>query len=121
LYSLDHSPELTQPFRDGWAFYMNAGKTWNNFTVMASYFNSWEYISSLGMPLLSSFSWNDYYSLERERAFLFLRFIYSKEVIHPNLTIDLRAEPIYNINNNHFDYNFGVYFSFRKNLGLDKK
>jgi hypothetical protein len=121
LYSLDHSPELTQPFSDGWAMYLNAGKTWDNFTIMASYFNSWEYISSIGMPMMSSFSWQNYYSLERERALLFLRFIYTKEVIHPNFNIDLRAEPIYDFNNNQFDYNFGVYFSFRKNIGLDRK
>lgn len=112
LYSIDHSIQIKQPFNDGWAYYLNFGVRKSRFTGMLSYWNATEYSSNLGMPLMQSFTFNDFYATQRQRQLLFVRLLYTQRLA-PGFNVDLRAEPVYDLNSNDLQYSFGLYFNYR--------
>jgi hypothetical protein len=116
LYALDHSEELTQPFKDGFGWFVNSGFQYKHLTSMISYWKGEEFFSPRGMPYMGSFSYENFYAMARQRELIFLRLIYTKPIFAPYFTIDLRIEPIYDIRNQIFDYSFGIYFIYRKGI-----
>jgi len=112
LYSVDHSIQIKQPFKDGWAYYLNLGVRKSRFTGMLSYWNATEYSSNLGMPLMQSFTFNDFYATKRQRQLLFVRLLYTQKLA-PGFNVDLRAEPVYDLYSNDLQYSFGLYFNYK--------
>lgn len=112
LYNIDHSIQVKQPFKDGWAYYLNMGVRKSQFTGILSYWNATEYSSNLGMPLMQSFTFNDFYATQRQRQLLFVRLLYTQKLA-PGFNVDLRAEPVYDFNSNDLQYSFGLYFNYK--------
>ncbi len=117
LISNDPSPVLSHAFKNGngsmsnFTFFFK-NKNSKQMRIVASYFKALEFYSPLGAPLFASELPGKPYYQSRSREFAMLRFQYEKQLVfrnHSNLFLDLRAEPIYHIQQKLFAFSTGVY------------
>lgn len=123
LFSNDVSPVLSHAFKNGNGTLTNftvflKNNTYKQIRLVASYYKALEFYSPLGTPLFASELTGKPYYQARTREFAMLRFQYEKQIILGNnsmLFIDLRAEPIYHIQQKLFAFSTGVYL--KMNIG----
>jgi hypothetical protein len=123
LFSNDVSPVLNHAFKNGNGSLTNLtvflkNETYKQIRLVASYFNAIEFYSALGAPLFASELPGKPNYQARTREFAMLRFQYEKQITLGNnsmLFIDLRAEPIYHIQQKLFAFSTGVYL--KMNIG----
>jgi hypothetical protein len=56
---------------------------------------------------------------EPDRELLFATLIYDKQLF-PNVSIDMRLEPYYDLKNRFLEYGYSVFLRFNKNFFLKK-
>ncbi len=88
-----------QPFSDGNGWYLNGGVDTNYGSLMATYWNADAYSSTTGMPIYQSVSQqiNHPGYTEKNRRLFILRYSFQKMLL-PNLYLDLRLEPLIDLN-----------------------
>lgn len=107
----DFSPTKSRAYQGGFGLWLNAGidTRWGN--LAASYWQGNNFITIKGMPLYQSVSENlyEYGYKENERQLLMFRYQYLHELL-PNLYLDVRFEPHFDLKNNSKDLQFNHSF-----------
>lgn len=117
LFSYDFSPSLSHTFQDGYGIYSNLGVKRKHMTYLLSYWYGEEFYTPKSGPLFNSTSIEGQQITERIRELIFLRMVYSKQ-IQDGLQVDIRLEPYFDLQNQDFEYAFGV--ALKYNLFLNK-
>lgn len=112
VFAIDHSPILTQPYRNGHGAYLNSTIHYKGLYFMLSYWYGREFFSMQGAPLFASFNNENYTQIDRERSLLFGRIMYEKK-LSSQLHTSLRCEPVYEIYSKKMHYSFGLYLMYR--------
>jgi len=121
LYYKDFSFEYQDAFQDGDGIYLNLSLKTKLNTIMVSYWNGNEYISTHGGLLYNSrsttFKNPDY--TETKRELLILRFLTDIEIFK-GLDITSRFEPFYDVTNKKIEFSLGLYINYNDDFFLKK-
>jgi hypothetical protein len=116
----DNSSSLPFNSGDGWFLNVTGDLKWLD--LMLSYWHGNQFYAPNGSPLYQSVSFdfsNDSY-VEELRDLVFARFLFEHD-FHHGLTLAFRFEPVYDLNNNHFDHYEGLYLRYRTDWILNRK
>lgn len=118
----DFSSTLVQPFSGGSGIFLNAGIDTKYGTLIGTYWNANDYISSNGMPIYQSVSQHINYTglIESNRELIMLRYSFQKKLI-PNLYLDFRLEPIMDLKRpKKIDFSNSSFLVYRQEFRLYK-
>jgi hypothetical protein len=119
----DMSPTKVRPYQGGFGVWLNAGleASWGN--LSASYWKANQFITIKGMPLYQSVSENINHIgyQEDKRHLLTLRYQYLK-VLLPNLYLDVRLEPHFDLNHadKQLQFSHSFFLTYKENFKLFK-
>ncbi|SOD18792.1 hypothetical protein [Pedobacter xixiisoli] len=119
----DFSPTKIRAYQGGFGLWLNAGidTRWGN--LAASYWKGNQFITIKGMPLYQSVSekLNSVGYIENKRNILMLRYQYQKELL-PNLYLDVRFEPHFDLNNaeKNLQFNHSFFLTYKESFKLFK-
>ncbi|WP_460569906.1 hypothetical protein [Flaviaesturariibacter terrae] len=102
----------------GWLSSLLLKSKWN-LDLELRYWKGETFYGPLGLPLYNSISEKIPGFGEAERQLFFATFIYDK-TLFPNVNIDLRLEPYYDINNKKLEYGYSAFLRFNKEFFLKK-
>jgi hypothetical protein len=112
---------FTNPVNNGIGTYLNLTFTSKyNVSLMASYWQGNNFVAGHGGALyqsVSSIARVNY--TESNRSLVFLRALYMKELF-PNLYLDVRFEPYYDLNLTRLEYCYSAFVTYRKIFGIRK-
>lgn len=116
----DLSGQKLQLFKEGTGWYSSLvfQSKWN-VDLDARYWHGHGFHGPRGGALYSSISEKVPGYGEKERELLFLSAIYDKQLF-PNIFIDLRLEPYYDIRNKFVEYSYSVFLRFKKDFLLKR-
>ncbi len=116
------SPTKTLSYKQGNGSYVNVNAV-SKYDIGTSvgYWSGKEYISSRGGDLFQSVAsiYGKQGYTEQDRSLLFFRFFYQHKVFDA-VNVDVRFEPYLDLNNQFFEYNYSVYFTYKKEFTLVK-
>jgi hypothetical protein len=115
VYTVFSSEQYSGPSeisRSGQGFYPNIGLNTRWFNFLGSFWQGNEFNSTQGGDLYKSFSQRGDGIFQAKRDLLFLRF-FKDWVIQRDLSLSLRAEPYYDIQNELWEFNAGFYITYR--------
>ncbi|MFC2119969.1 hypothetical protein ACFLTI_00070 [Bacteroidota bacterium] len=115
----DISPNPYLNYENGQAFNMDIGIQTSHFKLSAGYWNSNKFFSPLGEPLFQSIISDDDTYYEARKQIFTAKLIYNKK-IKEYLFAGLRFEQYYDLNNNNYDFSFGIYLIFKNQFLLKK-
>lgn len=119
----DFSPTKRRAYQGGFGLWLNAGidTRWGN--LAASYWKGNKFIAIKGMPLYQSVSENmyQYGYKENERKLLMLRYQYLQQLL-PNLYLDVRFEPHFDLNrtDKQLQFNHSFFITYKESFRLLK-
>lgn len=117
-YYRDISGTKAQLYKEGTGWYSSVTfKSKWNVDLDARYWKGDTFHGPRGGALYSSISEKIAGYGEPERELVFLSFIYDKQLF-PNLFLDLRLEPYYDIKNSMTEYSYSVFLRFKKDFQL---
>ncbi|RYY41711.1 MAG: hypothetical protein EOO08_00875 [Chitinophagaceae bacterium] len=102
----------------GWLSTLMFKTKWN-LDLELRYWKGETFYGPVGLPLYNSISEKYANFGEAERQLFFATFIYDK-TLFPNVNLDLRLEPYYDINNRKLEYGYSVFLRFNRNFFLRK-
>lgn len=110
----------TYPYTAGNGAYFNLFvKSKYGFGIMASYWDGNYWVAPMGGDLYQSVSWVYGSFTEPNRSLAFLRFYYQKELF-PNLFVDVRLEPYYDINQQFSEFSYFIFVTYKRTFTLTK-
>jgi hypothetical protein len=116
-YYKDLSGSKLQLYKEGKGVYSSLTLKTKHFDVDARYWKGDGFIGPRGGALYSSISEKVPGYGENQRELIFLSFIYDKQLF-PNVFIDLRLEPYYDVKNKFAEYAYSVFLRFKKDFTL---
>jgi hypothetical protein len=102
----------------GWLGSVLLKSKWN-LDLELRYWNGNTFFGPVGLPLYNSISEKLPGFGEPERSLLFVTLIYDKQLF-PNVNIDLRLEPYYDLKNKFLEYGYSAFLRFNKDFFLKK-
>ncbi len=105
------------PYRNGNGFLAHVFVAKNGFSINPTYWLGNGFIADRGTTIYQSVSIDKAGYAEKMRELLFVRFIYSKKMA-PNLILNARFEPYYDVRNSLMEFSYSVYLSYRLNKTL---
>lgn len=105
------------PYRNGNGFLAHVFVAKNGFSINPTYWLGNGFIADRGTTIYQSVSIDKPGYAEKMRELLFVRFIYSKKMA-PNLILNARFEPYYDVRNSLMEFSYSVYLSYRLNKTL---
>lgn len=105
------------PYRTGNGFLAHVLVAKNGFSINPTYWLGNGFIADRGTTLYQSVSLDKPGYTEKMRELLFVRFFYGKKVA-PDLSLDIRFEPYYDLRNSLMEFSYSVYLSYRLNKTL---
>jgi hypothetical protein len=102
----------------GWLGSLLLKSKWN-LDFELRYWNGNTFFGPLGLPLYNSISEKIPGLGEPERSLVFATLIYDKQLF-PNVNIDLRLEPYYDLKNKFLEYGYSAFLRFNKDFFLKK-
>ncbi|TCJ18736.1 hypothetical protein EPD60_02970 [Flaviaesturariibacter flavus] len=102
----------------GWLGSVLLKSRWN-LDLELRYWNGNTFFGPVGLPLYNSISEKIRGFGEPERSLVFATLIYDKELF-PNVSIDLRLEPYYDLKNKFLEYGYSAFLRFNKDFFLKK-
>lgn len=93
---LDNSPQIQQPFSQGYAHYSSINSTIKNHAFHLGYWYAYQYTNTLGNPIFSNVNLEYVYANQQARQLVSLRYNFSKNIKNMAL-IDFRVEPFYDL------------------------
>ncbi len=124
LFYKDASSSGLYVFEKGSAAYVNLGFDTRFGTLLGSYFSSNGFNSLVGMPIYQSIGSkiNREGFAEKNRQFLFVRYLYQKELVK-NLFLDFRLEPYFDFNNpsSNFQLSNSFFLTYKQEFKLFQK
>jgi hypothetical protein len=121
LYYNDFSFEKQDVYENGYGTYLNLSIETKMNTIMISYWEGNEYISTHGGLLYNSRSTtykNPFYT-EQKRQLLILRFLTDIKIFD-GLDITSRFEPFYDFNTKQIEFSLGLYINYHDDFFLKK-
>ena len=108
------------PYIQGNAAYIDLlAKSKYGFGIMASYWNGTDWTAPLGGDLYQSVSWAYRSYTEDSRRLILLNLYYQKELF-PNLFVDIRVQPYYDLNLNIAEYAYFIFATYKRTFTLTK-
>jgi hypothetical protein len=89
----------------------------NGLSINPTYWLGNGFIADRGTTLYQSVSLDKPRYTEKMRELIFVRFIYGKTVA-PDLSLNVRFEPYYDVRNSLMEFSYSVYLSYRLNKTL---
>lgn len=111
LNSIDFSPAISQPYKNGHAYFFNAGLNTKKLEMVLSYWEGIEFVSGVGNSLYNSVGLNDPYFFEQQRRLLGTKLVYKNEFFEM-IPIDLRLEVIWDYQRSKIEYNYGFFMRY---------
>lgn len=108
LYAFDVSPTITQPYKNGNAFWHTLAYKHRYFEAMVQHWNGFEYQSPIGTQIFNNFNFYEIEKYRQLRQMTMLRLMYFRK-IKENLRLDLRLEPFYDHQYKFVQYSYSVY------------
>ncbi len=105
------------PYRNGNGFLAHVIVAKNGFSINPTYWLGNGFIADRGTTLYQSVSLDKPGYTEKMRELFFVRFIYGKTVA-PDLYLNVRFEPYYDVRNSLIEFSYSVYLSYRLNRKL---
>ena len=105
------------PYRNGNGFLAHVIVAKNGFSINPTYWLGNGFIADRGTTLYQSVSLDKPGYTEKMRELLFVRFIYGKTVA-PDLSLNVRFEPYYDVSNSLMEFSYSVYLSYKLNKTL---
>lgn len=112
LGSLDNSPALSQPFKNGWASMSNIGFMLHRHQVVASWWYAREFYSPLGNAVFNNFNTENPYANASTRRLIMLRYVYTKPLGNSGINLDFRLEPYYDMEVKKLEFSQSLYFRY---------
>jgi hypothetical protein len=110
----------TYPYVQGNGLYFDLLiKSKYGFGIMASYWSGTDWVAPLGGDLYQSVSWVYRYLNQDGRNLAFLNLFYQKELF-PNLFVDLRIQPYYDLKQNIYEYAYFIFLTYKRTFTLTK-
>ncbi len=119
VYYKDLSGTKLQLYKEGIGIYSSLTFKTKHFDIDTRYWKGNRFFGPRGGALYSSISEKVPGYGEKERELVFLSFIYDKQLF-PNVFIDLRLEPYYDIKNKFTEYAYSVFLRFKKDFNLKR-
>lgn len=120
-YYKDVTATYGRPYLDGSGFYANATMSMAfGLDVMASYWQTHEFLSIQGGNIYPSVSEFDYRVQRENMQLAIVRLLYNREIAK-GLAATLRVEPYYDLGFNSFQYSYGFYLQFKDRFFLAKR
>jgi len=104
-------------YRNGTGFLTHISLEQNGFTINPTYWYGNGFIADRGTTIYQSVSLDKPGHVEKIRQLFFVRFLYAKS-LGPNLLLNARFEPYYDLNNRLFEFSYSVYLSYRFNKSI---
>lgn len=117
LYSVDFSPNISQPYQNGHAVWNTLSFEYKGFELMLNHWLAEEWQSPVGTQIYNNYNFYNVYEFRRVRQMLMSRIMYTK-AIHKNMLLDLRLEPFWDREYAQFQYSYSFYLriNLEKNL-----
>lgn len=112
--SLDKSPSLQQPFKNGMGLMENIRVFYKKHEFAFTWWYSREFVSTLGAPMFSNIKMDEAYIFSDTRQLAMLRWNYTTHIIKNKLFLDARFEPYYDLTAKKFEFSHS--FHVRWNL-----
>ncbi len=119
VYYKDLSGTKLQLYKEGTGIYSSLTFKTKHFEIDTRYWKGNRFFGPRGGALYSSISEKVPGYGEKERELIFLSFIYDKQLF-PNVFIDLRLEPYYDVKNKFTEYAYSVFLRFKKDFNLKR-
>ncbi len=119
VYYKDLSGSKLQLYKEGTGIYSSLTFKTKHFDIDTRYWKGDRFFGPRGGALYSSISEKIPGYGEIERQLIFLSFIYDKQLF-PNVFIDLRLEPYYDVKNKFAEYAYSVFLRFKKDFTLKR-
>lgn len=116
----DLSPTKALAFKQGSGIYLNVTFI-SKYDIAASagYWNATDYLASRGGYLFQSEAsvYGKKGFIDANRNLLFFRLLYARKVFNA-INVNVRFEPYYDLDENTFEYNYAVYFTYKNDFTL---
>jgi hypothetical protein len=107
------------PYRRGNGIFANVSFSKKGFTLSPSYWRGKGFIADRGTTIYQSVSLDKPGYTEKMRSLLFVRIFYTQKLA-PDMMLNVRFEPIWDLHNKSMDYSYSVYISYRLNKTLSR-
>lgn len=107
------------PYRKGTGIFANVSVSKNGFTFSPSYWHGKGFIADRGTTIYQSVSVDKAGYTEKQRSLLFVRAFYTQKLA-PDLLLNVRFEPFWDLRNKTMDYSYSVYLSYRLHKTLSR-
>lgn len=117
----DRSFDKIRTYKNGYGLYPNLTIHMPITDVMFSYWHGHNYVNNFGgrlYPTLSNNLWNPGYE-DNPRQLLIIRFMKDFKLFS-DCFLSTRFEPFFDLKTGSFEFSHGLYFNFRKSIGITK-
>jgi hypothetical protein len=115
------SDSKVYPQQSGNGLMANAGYKYRATDFIMGYWNGNDFIAPRGTNYYQSKGTVDASYYEKNRQLLFFRVIHNKALFNSPIIASARFEPVYDLNNQIFDFSYSLYLVYRGNFRLGKK
>ncbi|MCC6819017.1 MAG: hypothetical protein IT245_09015 [Bacteroidia bacterium] len=112
LASGDFSPNITQPYKNGFASWHTLSLEKNGFELMFNYWAGREWQSPVGTQIYNNYNYYSINEFRRVRHMLMSRLLFTQN-INKMLMLDLRFEPFYDFEYKQIQYSYSVYLKLK--------
>jgi hypothetical protein len=121
LHYQETSDSKIYPQKTGNGLMANAGLRQGATDFIFSYWNGTDFIAPRGTNFYQSRGNVDASYYEKNRQLLFFRIIHNKTLFKSPIIASARFEPVYDLNNEIFDYSYSLYLVYRGDFKFNKK
>jgi len=118
VYSVDFSPTISQPYKNGHAHWHTLSLKRKNLELMLNYWNGIEFQSPVGSLIYNNYNIYNFNEIRQRRTMIMSRLLYTQK-LNSGTFIDLRFEPFYDFEYRQIQYSYSVYLKilFNKVIG----
>lgn len=115
----DFSPNITQPYKNGFASWHTLSINKSGFELMFNYWAGREYQSPIATQIYNNYNFYNITEYRRVRHMLMSRLMYTQN-LNNNMMLDLRFEPFYDYEYGQIQYSYSVYLKLKLEKFLGK-
>lgn len=119
LGSVDYSPNITQPYKNGAASWHTISVQRKGLELMFNYWAGREFQSPVGTQIYNNYNFYNVEQFRRVRHMLMSRLMYTQN-LNSKTMLDLRLEPFYDFEYGRFQYSYSVYLRINFDTRLFK-
>ncbi len=119
LASGDFSPNITQPYKNGFASWHTLSFMHKGFELMFNYWAGREWQSPVGTQIYNNYNYYNITEFRQQRHMLMSRLFYTQK-LNEKFLLDLRFEPFYDFEYKQIQYSYSVYLKLKLDKVLGK-